>query len=216
MFNNNSKIRRRVEDGIYELSEIPETEDSSKRKIIEKLDKESYVVSEKLRKDMADFHDKMSKKYGDNYRGTSIMCSTLIDGGEGVKSLVSSNFCEHNLETKRESEKVIEALKFCTEKNSEKIQGELNKKLNGEVDRERVEKFAIAVQDVVDFTKDFLGERIYEELDKKGYLDPYGMIDCNNKEALDETRKILAKRTRYEKITFWDCLEHKLKKITDI
>lgn len=82
MFKNNSNNMKKVDKRIYEALDIPETEATVE--IIEKLDKDSEVITKELQKDMADFHDKMCEKYGDNYRGTNITCSILIDNGGGI------------------------------------------------------------------------------------------------------------------------------------
>ena len=221
MFKNNSNNTKKVDKRIYEALDIPETEATAE--IIEKLDKDSEVITKELQKDMADFHNKMREKYGDNYRGTNITCSILIDNGGDILKIENPNFFEYNLKTKGESENIIQALKFYAESNGFIIQYQLldEKNPSRKEDRKKIEKMMKTTQRVVEFTKDFLGERIYEELGKKGYLLNQnvlqsGLIDFNNKEALDELRKILDKRTPNERVVFWSYIDYGLKKIADM
>ena len=114
---------KKVDKRIYEALDIPETEATVE--IIEKLDKDSEVITKELQKDMADFHDKMCEKYGDNYRGTNITCSILIDNWGDILKIENPNFFEYNLKTKGESENIIQALKFYAESNGFIIQYQL-------------------------------------------------------------------------------------------
>lgn len=61
---------------------------------------------------------------------------------------------------KKEVKKVIETLKFIAEK-----------------------VIADGVMGIANFSKEFFGEKVYTKMSKKGYLDPYGMIDFNNKKS---------------------------------
>ena len=211
MFKNNEK---KATKEYYEFSDISEDKAKANVEVMDELREKSQIITEQLRKDMVEFHEKMSKKYGKNYRGTSVMCSYAVDSGKGIKTLANANFADYNLKTKNEAEKAIEALKFVAEKVGEKIQNEMDLKFPKEdFDIEKARKIADGVLDIANFIKEFFGENIYKKMYKKGYLDPYGMIDLNNEKAFDFVKKLLDKKTPFERDKFWKTLKSKFKEV---
>lgn len=211
MFNNNEK---KATKEYYEFSDISEDKAKANVEVMDELREKSQIITEQLRKDMVEFHEKMSKKYGKNYRGTSVMCSYAVDSEKGIKTLANANFADYDLKTKNEAEKVIEALKFIAEKVGEKIQNEIDLRFSEEdINMEKARKIADGVLDIANFIKEFFGENVYKKMYKKNYLDPYGMIDLNNKEAFDFVKKLLDKKTPFERDNFWKTLKSKFKEV---
>lgn len=217
MFKNNSNNKKKETKEYYEFSDVPEDKAKANAEVMKELSEKSHKMAEKLHDDMVEFHEKMSKKYGENYRGTSIMCSYVVGSSKGIKTLANSNFSDYDLKTKNEAEKAIEALKFCAEKTGEKIQNEIDLKFPEEdIDMEKAREIADAVMGIANFVKEFFGEKVYTKMSKKGYLDPYGMIDFNNKKAFDFVKKILDKKSAYEREEFWDTIKSKFKEVMNI
>lgn len=216
MFNNDKKTTKEL----YRFSDIPEEKAKSKAKVVEKLDRESEKIAEKLNEDMIEFHEKMSEKYGENYRGTNIMCSVAINSGKGIKTLANANFADYTLKSQKEVKKVIETLKFIAEKVGEKIQAQagmdFKQSEEEDINMEKAHKIADGVMGIANFSKEFFGEKVYTKMRKKGYLDPYGMIDFNNKKAFDFVKKILDKKSAYEREEFWNTLKSKFKEVMSI
>ena len=211
MFNNNEK---KATKEYCEFSDISEDKAKANVEVMDELREKSQIITEQLRKDMVEFHEKMSKKYGKNYRGTSVMCSYAVDSGKGIKTLANANFADYDLKTKNEAEKVIEALKFVAEKVGEKIQNEIDLRFSEEdINMEKARKNADGVLDIANFIKEFFGENVYKKMYKKNYLDPYGMIDLNNKKAFDFVKKLLDKKTPFERDNFWKTLKSKFKEV---
>lgn len=211
MFNNNEKKTTKEH---YEFSDISEDKAKANVEVMDELREKSQIITEQLRKDIVEFHEKMSKKYGKNYRGTSVMCSYAVDSGKGIKTLANTNFADYDLKTKNEAEKVIEALKFVAEKVGEKIQNEIDLRFSEEdINMEKARKIADGVLDIANFIKEFFGENVYKNMYKKNYLDPYGMIDLNNKKAFDFVKKLLDKKTPFERDNFWKTLKSKFKEV---
>lgn len=214
MFNNNEK---KITKDYYEFSDIPEDKAKANAEVMDELKEKTQIITEQLRKDIVEFHEKMSKKYGKNYCGTSVMCSYVVDSGKGIKTLANANFADYNLKTKNEAEKIIEALKFIAEKVGEKIQNEMDLKFPEEdINMEKARKIADGVLDITNFIKEFFGENVYKKMYEKNYLDPYGMIDLNNKKAFDFVKKILDKKDKEEQDKFWKTLKSKFKEVMNI
>ena len=220
MFKNNSNSIKKEVKEVYRISDVSDSESEAKKEIIQKLDKEARKVSEKLHDDMVEFHEKMIKKYGENYRGTNIMCSVAINSGKGIKTLANANFADYTLKSQKEVKKVIESLKFIAEKVGEKIQAQADidfKQSEGEdINMEKAHKIADGVMGIANFVKEFFGEKVYTKMSKKGYLDPYGIIDFNNKKAFDFVKKILDKKSAYEREEFWNTIKSKFKAVIEI
>lgn len=220
MFKNNSNSMKKEVKEVYRISDVSDSESEAKKEIIQKLDKEAQKVSEKLHDDMVEFHEKMIKKYGENYRGTNIMCSVAINSGKGIKTLANANFADYTLKSQKEVKKVIESLKFIAEKVGEKIQAQADidfkQSEEEDINMEKAHKIADGVMGIANFSKEFFGEKVYTKMSKKGYLDPYGMIDFNNKKAFDFVKKILDKKSAYEREEFWDTLKSKFKEVMSI
>lgn len=214
MFNNNEK---KITKDYYDFSDISEDKAKANAEVMDELREKSQIITEQLCKDIIEFHEKMVKKYGKNYRGTSVMCSYAVDSGKGIKTLANANFADYNLKTKNEAEKIIEALKFIAEKVGEKIQNEMDlKSPEKDINMEKARKIADAVMDIANFLKEFFGEKVYTKMSKKSYLDPYGMIDLNNKKAFDFVKKILDKKDKDEQDKFWKTLKSKFKEVMNI
>lgn len=220
MFKNNSNSMKKEVKEVYRFSDVSDSESEAKKEIIQKLDKEAQKVSEKLHDDMVEFHEKMIKKYGENYRGTNIMCSVAINSGKGIKTLANANFADYTLKSQKEVKRVIESLKFIAEKVGEKIQAQADidfkQSEEEDINMEKAHKIADGVMGIANFSKEFFGEKVYTKMSKKGYLDPYGMIDFNNKKAFDFVKKILDKKSAYEREEFWDTLKSKFKEVMSI
>lgn len=220
MFKNNSNSIKKEVKEVYRISDVSNSESEAKKEIIRKLDKEAQKVSEKLHDDMVEFHEKMIKKYGENYRGTNMMCSVAINSGKGIKTLANANFADYTLKSQKEVKKVIEALKFIAENVGEKIQAQADidfgQSEEEDINMEKAHKIADGVMGIANFSKEFFGEKVYTKMSKKGYLDPYGMIDFNNKKAFDFVKKILDKKSAYEREEFWDTLKRKFKEVINI
>lgn len=217
MFKNNSNS---IKKEVYRISDVSDSESEAKKKIIQELDKEAQKVSEKLHDDMVEFHEKMIKKYGENYRGTNIMCSVAINSGKGIKTLANANFADYTLKSQKEVKKVIVSLAFIAEKVGEKIQAQADidfkQSEEEDINMEKAHKIADGVMGIANFSKEFFGEKVYTKMRKKGYLNPYGMIDFNNKKAFDFVRKILDKKSAYEREEFWNTLKSKFKEVMSI
>lgn len=220
MFKNNSNSIKKEVKEVYRISDVSDSESEAKKEIIQKLDKETQKVSEKLHDDMVEFHEKMIKKYGENYRGTNIMCSVAINSGKGIKTLANANFADYTLKSQKEVKKVIESLKFIAEKVGEKIQAQADidfkQSEEEDINMEKARKIADGVMDIANFSKEFFGEKVYTKMRKKGYLDPYGMVDFNNKKAFYFVKKILDKKSAYEREEFWNTLKSKFKEVMSI
>lgn len=220
MFKNNSNSMKKEVKEVYRISDVSDSESEAKKEIIQELDKEAQKISEKLHDDMVEFHEKMIKKYGENYRGTNIMCSVAINSGKGIKTLANANFADYTLKSQKEVKKVIESLAFIAEKVGEKIQAQADidfkQSEEEDINMEKARKIADAVMGIANFVKEFFGEKIYTKMSKKGYLDPYGMIDFNNKKAFDFVKKILDKKSAYEREEFWDTIKRKFKEVMSI
>lgn len=217
--NNSNSVKKEVEE-VYRISDVSDSESEAKKEIIQKLDKEAQKVSEKLHDDMVEFHEKMIKKYGENYCGTNIMCSVAINSGKGIKTLANANFADYTLKSQKEVKRVIESLKFIAEKVGEKIQAQADidfkQSKEEDINMEKAHKIADGVMGIANFSKEFFGEKVYTKMRKKGYLDPYGMIDFNNKKAFDFVKKILDKKSAYEREEFWDTIKRKFKEVMNI
>lgn len=217
MFKNNSNSIKKEVKEVYRISDVSDSESEVKKEIIQKLDKEAQKVSEKLHDDMVEFHEKMIKKYGENYRGTNIMCSVAINSGKGIKTLANANFADYTLKSQKEVKKVIETLAFIAEKVGEKIQAQADidfkQSEEEDINLEKARKIADGVMGIANFSKEFFGEKVYTKMSKKGYLDPYGMIDFNNKKAFDFVKKILDKKDKDEQDKFWKTLKSKFKEV---
>ena len=85
-----------------------------------------------------------------------------------------------------------------------------------DINMEKAHKIADGVMGIANFSKEFFGEKVYTKMSKKGYLDPYGMIDFNNKKAFDFVKKILDKKSAYEREEFWNTLKSKFKEVMNI
>nr|DAV59349.1 MAG TPA: hypothetical protein [Caudoviricetes sp.] len=219
MFKNNSNSMKKEVKEVYRISDVSNSESEAKKEIIQKLDKEAQKISEKIHDDMIEFHEKMIKKYGENYRGTNIMCSVVINSGKGIRTLANANFADYTLKSQKEVKKVIESLAFIAEKVGEKIQAQADidfKQSEEDINMEKAHKIADGVIGIVNFSKEFFGEKVYIKMSKKGYLDPYGMIDFNNKKAFDFVKKLLDKKSAYEREEFWDTLKSKFKEVMSI
>ena len=220
MFKNNSNSIKKEVKEVYRISDVSDSESEAKKEIIQKLDKEAQKISEKLHDDMVEFHEKMIKKYGENYRGTNIMCSVAINSGKGIRTLANANFTNYTLKSQKEVKKVVESLAFIAEKVGEKIQAQADmdfKNLEEEdIDIEKAREIANAVMGIANFVKEFFGEKIYTKMSKKGYLDPYGMIDFNNRKAFDFVKKILDKKSKDEQEEFWNTIKSKFKAVMEI
>lgn len=220
MFKNNSNSMKKEVKEVYRISDVSDSESEAKKEIIQELDKEARKISEKIHDDMIEFHEKMIKKYGENYRGTNIMCSVAINSGKGIKTLANANFADYSLKSQKEAKKVIESLAFIAEKVGEKIQAQADMDFGNpeeeNIDIEKAREIANAVMGIADFVKEFFGEKIYTKMFKKGYLDPYGMIDFDNKKAFDFVKKILDKKDKDEQDKFWKTLKSKFKAVMEI
>ena len=217
--NNSNSMKKEVKE-VYSILDVSDSESEAKKEIIQKLDNEAQKVSEKLHDDMVEFHEKMIKKYGEIYCGTNIMCSVAINSGKGIKTLANANFADYTLKSQKEVKKVIETLKFTAEKVGEKIQAQagidFKQSEEEDINMEKAHKIADGVMGIANFSKEFFGEKVYTKMRKKGYLDPYGMIDFNNKKAFDFVKKILDKKSAYEREEFWDTLKSKFKEVMSI